>query len=175
MKTSNIITGVLAVALSLGGVAAQAHDRGGDRKDREAPRQILMFDEMDTNGDGEITLDEIEAQGAARFATADTDGDGLLSADELAAQAQARKAERMAAREAEMTERMIERRDANDDGMLSPEEMQGRRDPADMFKRVDANGDGVVTAVEFADATKRMHHKMERRDHDKGQRHHNDH
>lgn len=157
MKPSHILTSVLALTLALGAVAAQAHDRDGDRKGRDGERGALMFQELDANGDGQLTLAEIESSGAARFAAADTDGDGLLSADELRAQADARADERAGARRAERSARMIERQDANDDGLLSPEEMMGRRDPARMFERVDANSDGVVTAEEFAEAGKKMH------------------
>ncbi len=151
MKTSTWITGAVVAAMGLTAVVAQAQDSRSEQGDR-SERRGMMFEELDTNGDGQLTLEEMTARGAERFASADTNGDALLSADEMNAAAAARIAER--------TERMIKRMDKDADGMLSAQEMQSRRDPAKMFERVDRNGDGAVSEEEFAQARKRMqgHH-----------------
>jgi Ca2+-binding EF-hand superfamily protein len=47
---------------------------------------------------------------------------------------------------------MIEHRDTDGDGMLSATEMGPKRPGNPLFGRMDANGDGVVSAEEFAAA-----------------------
>lgn len=47
---------------------------------------VEMFDAIDADKDGKITRDEIAAHRAAEFAAADTNGDGQLGAEELEAQ-----------------------------------------------------------------------------------------
>lgn len=139
MKRAVLISGVtaIAVALSAGLVAAKGGHGG-----KHGPR--LNFEDVDANGDGLITKDEIVAQAAARFATVDTNGDGNLSAEELAAVSERAKEDRIA--------KMIERRDENGDGVLSQAEMAPNEDRADrMFERLDSNGDGAISAEEFAE------------------------
>lgn len=114
----------------------------------------IVFEELDLNGDGAITLEEMTGAGDARFAEADANGNGTLDRDELLARAQER-AERG-------VDRMIERVDANGDGALSQEEManmrEGRRgpNPARMFERIDADGDGSISQGEFETALETM-------------------
>ena len=153
MKTTLMMTALLA-GLTLSGVAgAQTADATGtqttapaDRPDRsERPD----FATLDADGNGALTLEELQAQGAARFAAADTNGDGGLSAEELTAQADQRRAER--------TAKMIEQHDENGDGLLQAEEMGPKGDRMEkMFDRMDANDDGTVDADEFAAAGDRM-------------------
>ena len=127
---------------------------------REAP----AFEDLDLNGDGSLSLEELQAQGEARFATADTNGDGALSLDELVAAAEARASDRAAA--------MIERHDENGDGVLQIDEMpRPRADRAErMFDRVDADEDGVISAEEFEAARERMGEHRDGRGHGKGPR-----
>ena len=44
----------------------------------------------------------------------------------------------------------FERMDADKSGDLSPEELQGRRDPAKMIARLDTDKNGSLSAEEFA-------------------------
>lgn len=48
-------------------------------------RGAMLFDRMDADGSGTISLEEFTAQSRARFAGLDTDGDGALSATEAEA------------------------------------------------------------------------------------------
>ncbi|WP_342068627.1 EF-hand domain-containing protein [Yoonia algicola] len=139
MKTK-ILTAALLSGLVLAAGAAQAENH------RERPD----FATLDVNGDGALTLEEMQSRSQARFADMDTDGDGALSADEMAAQATTRAAERAAA--------MIARFDDNADGLLQQGEMpsRGERRAAQMFDRVDADSDGVISAEEFEAAKARM-------------------
>lgn len=137
MKRAVLISGVTAIALALTAVSASAKGFGG----RDGgPR--MSFEQLDANGDGVLTQDELQAQGAARFAAVDANGDGLLSAEEIAAQADRDISDRVA--------KMIEKRDANGDGLLSQEEMQPNEDrAARFFERMDENGDGGISQEEF--------------------------
>ena len=79
-----IVFGTLAAtavaALALG--VAQADDRGaGPMGGMERP----TFGELDSDGDGNITIAEVKARAAARFADNDADGDGKLTVEELTA------------------------------------------------------------------------------------------
>lgn len=137
----------LALALP---VAAMGPGGQGGQMDRPA------FTDLDADGNGELTLDEMLAHREARFAEADTDGDGNLSRDEMIAAAMGRV-------EAAIDRRM-ERFDDNEDGLLSANEMDDMRprgpSPERIFGHMDADGDGVVTAEEFETAAADM---MQRR------------
>lgn len=137
MKRAVLISGVTAMALALtAGVAAA---KGGHGKHGGAR---INFEQLDTNGDGQVTKEEIAAAATARFVEVDTNGDGTLSAEELAAASERASEERVA--------KMIEKRDENGDGVLSQEEMQPDTDRTDrMFEKLDENEDGVISAEEF--------------------------
>ena len=47
---------------------------------------------------------------------------------------------------------MLKRIDVNADGKLSPSEMQGHRDPARIFDRMDADSSGALSKQEFEQA-----------------------
>ena len=96
------------------------------------------FDKIDTNHDGKLTVDEIQAAhreaAAKHFAAKDTDKDGKLSRAEVA----------------KMPDPMFARLDANHDGFLTPDELaQGHRGHGEKgFLRADTNGDGVISRDE---------------------------
>ena len=135
-------TGTLALLIPL----ALALPASADQPKRGA----MDFSQMDQNGDGAITLEEMQAGPAAMFANADTNGDGNLSRDELIAAATLRAAGNI--------DRMLTRADANGDGMLSTDELasmqEGRRETrmARMFERVDADENGSLSAEELEQA-----------------------
>lgn len=151
MKPKTILTAVTLAALvgaSLSTVSnAEVSPRGGD-----GMGQMFAFEEMDANSDGKVTKDEITAYHTAKSTAMDTDKDGNLSEAELLAAQEKRRAERESTRDARMVKRMIQKRDANKDGVLSLDEMAllaGRGDK--VFKRADADGDGAISKAE-ADA-----------------------
>ena len=153
MKT--LKTSLLLAALASATVITTAEARGGPEGGmRGFGPGAIDFETLDLDGDGSVTLEELQGQGAARFAEADTDGDGALSADELAARAENARTERLT--------RMIERLDTNEDGLIQLEELEAaredRRGPGaeDLFARMDTNEDGVISAEEFEAARERM-------------------
>ena len=149
MKTKILMTAILA---SIVMTAAAAQEQAPDRHERPA------FSTLDTDGDGSVTLAEMQARGDARFAEVDTDGDGGLSEAELTASANDRATDRVT--------RMLEEHDANGDGVLQPSEMPQRSDDrtARMFEHVDADSDGAITEAEFEAAKDGMGGRKGHRD-----------
>ena len=159
MKRNLFITGVVVAAISVTAFAANAKEQGGKMRGPQEPR--ITFEELDLDGDGFVTEDDLAAHAAARFAASDSNGDGVLSADEL----EAATLKRMQDRAAGKAGKMIERRDSNGDGVLSPDEMAPRKDrSAKMFERADTDGDGKISKTEFEAARDKM------REHRKGMR-----
>ena len=124
---------VSAAAVVAVPVFADQHGKGpghGPRGERGAPPS---FESLDTNGDGVLTLEEIQAPRVERFNEMDADGDGFVTAEEIMAH---------------MAAQMIARQDENGDGKLSIDEMRGP-DFSRMFRFMDENGDGQITQEEW--------------------------
>ena len=143
---------IAAVLVGVAGTAVSADDFG--RRGGEGGPAPLNIEMLDTDGDGALSLAEIQAAPEARFAAADADGDGSLSLEELTAMVEAQIAER-AVRGAE---HMLDRLDANEDGVLTADELQPRGGDRieRMFERLDADEDGILTAEELEAAKERM-------------------
>lgn len=157
--TPKTVLSVLTVATLLGASFASISYADGPRKggERMGMERGINFEAMDADKDGKVTQAEIQAFHAAKIAALDTDGDGNISAEELTAGREARKAERSDDRSA----RMIEKLDANDDGVVSIAEMEARGGErgddrmARMFEKVDTDKDGAIS-MEEAEAAKSM-------------------
>lgn len=147
MQSKTMILSVLGAAMVASAGFAVAQGKGGHG---ERP----SFEEVDTNGDGKITRDEMQAHAATRFGEADSDGDGAISREEMIAQAMARVETRV--------DRMMGRMDADDDGKVSQAEMQKMRDKhmGRMIERMDSDGDGTLTKEEFGKGHRKGHHGM---------------
>ena len=141
MKQKYVVAGVLAVALTAG--AGIVHAKSGHHRG-ERP----TFEMLDTNKDGQITLEEMQARSDARLAKIDADGDGQITKSE----AETAFAERAQKRVTKMFERM----DENGDGVIEKAEAKPRRDPAKMFNRIDSDDNGSISAEEFAAARDKM-------------------
>lgn len=101
--------------------------------------------------DGVLTREEAMARADQRFDALDTDHDGKISAAERAAMPQRQRgtvdgATPMPGRGRGMGDRMLERADADKDGMITREEF--RAVAARGFDRQDLNHDGRVDAAE---------------------------
>lgn len=165
LKAGALALMIPAAALTLP-VMAQNAEPGG-------PRQMIFAD-LDVDGSGTVTLEELQAAGQGRFVRADANGDGALSRDELLDQSRARA-------EASV-DRLLERADTDGDDQLTQAEMEAAREargerrgrgrsermPERMFERMDADGDGAVSEAEFNEAVARMQDRMGRRHGDRG-------
>lgn len=130
-------TKILMAALLTGVVMTAAAAQAGGHRERPD------FATLDLNGDGAVTLEELQGQGDARFAATDANGDGALSVEEIMAASAENAADR--------AERLIERLDENGDGVLQRSEMEqrGGNRVERIFDRMDEDGDGTVTEAEF--------------------------
>jgi len=142
-KTMSLSVVGAAMVATAGFAVAQGKGGYGERP---------SFEEVDSNGDGKITQDEMQARAAARFGAADSDGDGAISRDEMMARAMARVETRV--------DRMMDRMDADDDGKISQAEMQQMRGKhmGRMIKRMDTDGDGSLSKDEFGKGHRKGHH-----------------
>lgn len=140
MTTKRIHALALAAALGTAVIAPSlvlAHGAGPKDGDRAAHME-QRFAELDADGDGKVTQQEMLAHRAERFAAADGNGDGKLSVEEMAnARAEQRKMR---------FGRMIAKLDKDGDGLLSAEEMPDR---PDRMMRLDTDGDGAVSLEEM--------------------------
>ncbi|MGJ8544817.1 MAG: EF-hand domain-containing protein [Sulfitobacter sp.] len=128
--------GILAIALAgVGLVAPAAYAERGDHG-------AAMFQKLDVDGNGEVSVDELNAAAKARFDAADADGDGALTQDEMKAARKAQKEERK--------EKRGERR-----------EMSKEDRAAKMLERFDKNEDGALDAAELAEMGE-MHDGMKK-------------
>lgn len=150
MKTTLMLGALIPLGLAVSLPVAAMGPGAGPGHERPA------FSELDVNGDGELTLDEMMTHRDARFAEADSDGDGSLSRDEMIAAAMGRVEARI--------DRMMARFDDDENGLLSANEMDDMRPRGPMmeraFARMDSDGDGAISEAEFDEMTGRM---MQRR------------
>ncbi|WP_294225990.1 EF-hand domain-containing protein [uncultured Shimia sp.] len=160
MKSTMMISAVVIAALGVTAVAASAKEGG---KMRHMRGQMPSFEQLDTNGDGFITVEEMAAKAAERFAGIDVDGDGVITKEELTAFAESKGNDRMVKK----LDHMMSRMDANGDGQLSVDEMKPKGDrTAKMLEKFDTDGDGKISKAEFdaaqaARAGKRSERKAE--------------
>lgn len=109
------------------------------------------FDRLDTDGDGKVTAEEMNAKHEAMIENADSDGDGAVTKEEMKAYHEARRAEWREKRDP----------DKNGDGVVDRQEYINAAQ--DRFERMDKNGNGVIDEDEKHN--RRGHH---RRGHRKG-------
>ncbi len=145
MKTTTLVAGIILAGAAFGATSALAFGAGSDRY---GPGAQASFEELDIDGNGSITLEEMKSVGISRFASADSNGDGALDQAELEARASSQVARRVAG--------MIARFDTDGDGVLSLEEMPKPRNPGRMFGFLDEDGSGGVSRQELAEARQTM-------------------
>jgi hypothetical protein len=130
-----IVTTALVIAVPFAAQAERGHNRHGG-PDSEHMKAV------DTNGDGDISKEEIQAFRTTMFNAADADQDGALTLDEMTLHHDTMEAQRKAERQA----RMFEKLDADGNGMVSAAEFAAR--PMRGMERFDTDGDGTVSDEE---------------------------
>ena len=123
------------------------HHGGGRHHDhgKRGAQSEERFNMIDANGDGSISMEELQSATQAPFAEADADGDGSISREEMRSYLMDQQARRVE----KMLDRLISQWDENGDGAVSAEEFGGKRNPGRMFERLDSDGDGSISMEEF--------------------------
>lgn len=102
-----------------------------------------MMKRMDADGNGELTLQELQTGQLKRFADVDSNGDGAVDADEMKAHIM----KRMERRADRRVQRRMRRLDENRDGQISEAEFTERA--KQRFSWNDLNDDGKLSGDEL--------------------------
>ncbi len=173
MKTINktaimlVATGVIGLgAIGASVIPAMAKHHGETYGDKRA-----KLAEMDTNGDGAVSLDELTTAATAKiqekFTKMDANGDGQVTEDELTSRKGKGKKGKHGGKYGGKHGgkyggiMSFDSLDANDDGTVALDELTAYAQ--EIFTKMDANGDGQVTKDEL---------KALKRKGKKGKRHH---
>lgn len=135
---------MLAVAVPAVAQQVQGQPQRQRAQQARAQQTGAMFQRLDKNHDGVISKDEWP-RAAEGFTRLDANSDGVLSQDELLRAATPRQAMRQQ-RINRQIQRQVRRMDTNGDRTISREEWRGK---ADLFDRMDADKDGLLTAAEI--------------------------
>ncbi len=124
----------------------QQHMRGAQmaahHRSRHAERMMMLYD---INGDGKITIAEINTDQARIFTALDVNDDKRMSVDEIRRRGRSLQIYR--------TTTLFDLLDANGDGKLSVTEVQA---PSKRwFKRYDKNANGIMEADEIPEGRRR--------------------
>lgn len=141
MKATTRIIAILATTTSIW--AQQPGDQAqGDQKPLHPPVPPL-FAVLDTDENGEISAEEIAAAADA-LPSADLNSDGVISLDEVRVHPPEKNP--LLGKPIKRPPPIVQALDADQDGKLSTEEMEGA---PDALKALDANGDGELTGEEM--------------------------
>ena len=157
----NNLSKIALIAISsvavVGSVAlAESGKRGGG----------FVFEEVDTDANGFVTIEELQAMQTARFEARDTDGDGFLTEEEIAAGYAAKAEETGREFNTERLNKRIARTvrglDIDNDGKVSAEEAN-TRDVSKFVERLDTDGDGKISVAEMEAGKAKFKEKRENR------------
>ena len=128
MNTKHTILTALVASVALGGLTLTAAEARQGQQRGEG----ITFEHLDVNGDGVLSMADVAAHQAERFAAIDADGNGAISPEEFANQRDTARAAR--------SQDMVERLDQNGDGQLNAEELADAGPRADGEKRGGGKG-----------------------------------
>jgi len=166
---------IISLALS-----APVFARGGHEMGRNSQQLDEFIAQYDSNQDGTVTAEEIQAARAAEFQQADTNVNGTLELQELQADMESKQAQHQATRFAQIdtdgngqlsveefqnahpepntgiAATLFGLADQDKNGALSPEEFAALRSPEGQiwhhFAQLDSDGDGVISVAEYTAA-----------------------
>ncbi len=101
---------------------------------------------LDTNGDGGISQQELDAYLSQRFTFLDADGNGTVTREEFRTAEERDKT--LQRQKQEYLDRTFGRLDSDSDGQLTKNELL--TEATQRFKRADVDGDGALTAEDLA-------------------------
>lgn len=169
MRKTTLILGLVATSVAFGSIATPSF--AARQKPTREQRAEWMMQQLDTNGDKKVSLEEIQAKTADAFKAFDTDGNGQVTREEIKAKREAFREARKEIRAAKdqtgaekqaamekikalrpamlpgMRPKAFDRVDTDKNGTLSLAEVSDRA--GQMFKRRDKNGDGFIDAADF--------------------------
>jgi len=159
-KTTRYIVAVSGFTLSIGLAYADGEKCDSPMHNQSAvsQQQGIMFKTVDTNGDGTISKAEFDAyyakHNAKHFNQMDSNKDGKITPEEM--QAATGPQLEHSAGTAHLDKRFYAA-DANHDGGLDKTEANGMPMLTVYFDQVDSNHDGKVTRQEYFDAMPLLH------------------
>jgi len=124
--------------------------------------KMQRFKDMDSNGDGAVTLEELQAYATKMHKSRDTDGNGVINQEEFKTQ-HPHAQERQKRRQERFTQM-----DSDGDSTISKEEFQTfgtqrrQEKAAKRFAMVDRNKDNVISLEEMQDMQKQRFDRMDR-------------
>lgn len=162
-------TSILALAIAGTFVtgSALAQEEAATPADTKPAEAFIQ--QLDSDGDGKVSLEEALAPQKPRFTETDSDGDGLISVEEAGTafneQVPAEMLEAMKERGMpDPGETFVKNLDQDGDGQVSLEEFE--QPTIDSFNRMDADGDGFATKEEatafFDEMQRQMQEQMEK-------------
>ena len=162
--TNILIAGFAASGILVGTALTAAADGGrkgglwnkGHHDGRGMMGDSISFEQLDADGNGEISREEFDARYSAWIKAADANGDGMLQKEELEAHIM----EQVRVMVERKSESMFNRLDSDGDGAVSDTELQQKmgksRNEDRMFDRLDSDDSGSVSAEEFESALSKM-------------------
>ncbi|MCP5036337.1 MAG: hypothetical protein GY945_01920 [Rhodobacteraceae bacterium] len=164
--TRNTLVGLMlasAAVLATVDVAAARGQGGQGGPGGPGAFRAMEFVEIDSDGNGVVTLEELQALGDARFAAADSDGSGALDKSEVIQMMTEGMEKRAAAAEAKGQDGQ-NRQGRGQQG--APDEARLAWMADGMILRLDTDGDGLVTAAEMQIPTEKLERMIDRFDTD---------
>jgi len=158
----------ILIAALVGGLASSLVMAQDPQPATASPADAFVG-QLDSDGDGKISLDEAVAPQKARFSETDANGDGMLSAEEAGTAFKAQVPPEMieAMEERGMPdpgETFVKNLDQNEDGQVDPSEFEQPTEAS--FKQMDTDGDGFATKDEatvfFDEMQRQMQEQMQR-------------